>query len=203
MRLISVNDGDAVVAGQVVANWDPHTHPIVTEVAGTVKFHDFIDGVTVNEQVDDEPGCPAMVVTDPKQRGAAGKDCARWLSWWMKKARSYTSAGIRNPGARYFVAGWRDLSVFEDVREVNGQVTCIGTYPAGIIQRPVTLPVVCRRVADLFEARKPKEPAILAEAHRYHGRVLVRTTKGKQRLVITDGAWRDSTRRPDSKWRHV
>jgi len=51
--IISVRDEEAVDAGDVTANWDPHTHPIVTEVAGTVRFHEFTDGVTVNEQVDE------------------------------------------------------------------------------------------------------------------------------------------------------
>ena len=59
---------------QVVANWDPHTHPIVTEVAGIVSFHDFVDGIAVNETVDEITGLSSLVVTDPKQRGSAGKD---------------------------------------------------------------------------------------------------------------------------------
>ena len=75
--LILLRDKDSVTAGDLVANWDPHTHPIVTEVAGRVKFHEFIDGVTVNEQVDDITGLASLVVTDPKQRGGAGKTCGR------------------------------------------------------------------------------------------------------------------------------
>ncbi|MEE4184409.1 MAG: DNA-directed RNA polymerase subunit beta', partial [Gammaproteobacteria bacterium] len=72
--MISANDGDTVGGGQIVATWDPHTHPVISEVAGRLKFEDFIDGVTVTEQEDDITGLSSIVVIDPKQRGAAGKD---------------------------------------------------------------------------------------------------------------------------------
>jgi DNA-directed RNA polymerase subunit beta' len=71
---INCRDGDEVKLGQVVANWDPHTHPVVTEVAGFLKFEDFIDGVTVTEQVDEFTGLTSIVILDPKQRGGSGKD---------------------------------------------------------------------------------------------------------------------------------
>jgi DNA-directed RNA polymerase subunit beta' len=64
----------------VTATWDPHTHPIVTEVAGKVGFHEFIDGVTVNEHMDDITGLTSLIVTDPKQRGRAGKDLRPMIS---------------------------------------------------------------------------------------------------------------------------
>ncbi|MGD8380144.1 MAG: DNA-directed RNA polymerase subunit beta', partial [Gammaproteobacteria bacterium] len=67
---ISVNDGDAVEAGDIVATWDPHTHPVITEVAGKLVFQDFVEGVTVNREVDEITGLSSVVVTDPKQRGA-------------------------------------------------------------------------------------------------------------------------------------
>src|ERR1700689_4463734 len=71
---ITVNDADTVVAGQSVANWDPHTHPVVTEVAGMIKFSDFVDGLTVATQVDEITGLTSTVVLDPKQRGSRGQD---------------------------------------------------------------------------------------------------------------------------------
>ena len=61
-------------AGQIVANWDPHTHPMVTEVAGRIKFQDFVEGVTVTRETDEFTGVTSLVITDPKQRGSAGKD---------------------------------------------------------------------------------------------------------------------------------
>ncbi len=66
--VITVSDGDEVEGGQIVANWDPHTHPIITEVAGTLRFHDFVEGSTVQRQLDEITGLISMVVTDPKQR---------------------------------------------------------------------------------------------------------------------------------------
>src|SRR5512140_747761 len=70
--VITAKEGEAVVGGQVVAPWDPHTHPVVTEVAGLVKFQDFVDGLTVTTQVDEVTGLSSTVVLDTKQRG--GKD---------------------------------------------------------------------------------------------------------------------------------
>src|SRR5207237_8294840 len=68
--MISVKEGATVAAGQVVATWDPHTHPVVTEVAGLVKFQDFVDGMTVTSQVDEVTGLSRTVVLDTKQRRA-------------------------------------------------------------------------------------------------------------------------------------
>ena len=72
--VLSVADGDSVTGGRMVANWDPHTHPVVSEVAGHVRFSDAVDGVTVQSQVDEITGLARIVVMDPKQRSAAAKD---------------------------------------------------------------------------------------------------------------------------------
>ncbi len=72
--MINVKDGAAVKAGQTVANWDPHNHPIVSEVAGFVRFIDFVDGVTVIEKTDELTGLASREITDPKRRGSQGKD---------------------------------------------------------------------------------------------------------------------------------
>ena len=66
---INAKEGDKVVGGQVVATWDPHTHPVVTEVAGIIRFQDFVDGLTVATQVDEVTGLSSTVVLDSKQRG--------------------------------------------------------------------------------------------------------------------------------------
>ena len=194
--LISKRDKDAVTVGEVVANWDPHTHPIVTEVAGRVKFHDFTEGVTVNEQVDDITGLTSLVVSDPKQRGSAGKDLRPMISLMDKRGRELCLAGTEIP-AHYF------LQAGSIVQMHDGQDVKVGDVVARIPQesskvRDITggLP----RVADLFEARKPKEPAVLAEVS---GIVSFgKDTKGKQRLVITsvDGETHEEL---IPKWRHV
>jgi len=194
--LISERDKDPVSVGDVVANWDPHTHPIITEVAGRVKFHEFIDGVTVNEQVDEITGLTSLVVTDPKQRGSVGKDLRPMISLMDKKGKELCLAGTEIP-AHYF------LQAGSIVQMQDGQDVLVGDVVARIPQetsktRDITggLP----RVADLFEARKPKEPAILAEIS---GIVSFgKDTKGKQRLVITapDGETHEEL---IPKWRHV
>jgi DNA-directed RNA polymerase subunit beta' len=194
--IISVRDGKAVKAGDVTANWDPHTHPIVTEVAGKVKFHEIIDGVTVNEVVDDVTGLTSLIVTDPKQRGTEGKDLRPMVSLVGKKDKELFLAGTEIP-AHYF------LQSGSIVQMQDGQDVKVGDVLARIPQessktRDITggLP----RVADLFEARKPKESSILAEVS---GIVSFgKDTKGKQRLVITqDDAEHYEELIP--KWRHV
>ena len=194
--IISVRDEEAVNAGDVTANWDPHTHPIVTEVAGMVQFHEFIDGVTVNEHLDDITGLTSLIVTDPKQRGSAGKDVRPMISLKGSKGKELFQAGTEIP-AHYF------LQAGSIVQMQDGQKVNVGDVLARIPQessktRDITggLP----RVADLFEARKPKEPSILAEVS---GIVSFgKDTKGKQRLVITkdDG---ENYEELIPKWRHV
>ncbi|HKJ16707.1 MAG TPA: DNA-directed RNA polymerase subunit beta' [Xanthomonadales bacterium] len=194
--IISVRDQEKIDAGDIVANWDPHTHPIVTEVAGTVKFHEFTEGVTFNEHTDDITGLTSLIVTDPKQRGAAGKDLRPMISLLDKKGKELCLANTEIP-AHYF------LQSGSIVQMRDGQDVNVGDVLARIPQessktRDITggLP----RVADLFEARKPKEPSILAEVS---GIVSFgKDTKGKQRLVITQD---DSEHYEEliPKWRHI
>jgi len=194
--IMSVRDDETVKPGQIVANWDPHTHPIVTEVAGTVRFHDFIDGLTVNETVDEITGLTDLTVTDPKQRGGVGKDLKPMVSLVDKKGKPLYLAGTDIPAQYYLQAG-------SIVSTHDGQEVAVGDIIARIPQassktRDITggLP----RVADLFEARKPKEPAILAEVSGIFS--FGKETKGKQRVVITqdDG---ETSELLIPKWRHM
>ncbi len=194
--IMSVRDEESVKPGQIVANWDPHTHPIVTEVAGTVRFHDFIDGLTVNETVDEITGLTDLTVTDPKQRGGSGKDLKPMVSLVDKKGKPLYLAGTDIPAQYYLQAG-------SIVSTRDGQEVAVGDIIARIPQassktRDITggLP----RVADLFEARKPKEPAILAEVSGIFS--FGKETKGKQRVVITqdDG---ETSELLIPKWRHL
>src|SRR6201999_3289051 len=176
---ITVNDGDVVSAGQSVANWDPHTHPVVTEVAGMIKFFDFVDGITVTTQVDDVTGLTSTVVLDPKQRGSGGKDLRPVVRLINAKGKEVTFANTEIPAVYTLPSG--ALVSLEDGARVS-----VGDVLARLPQessktRDITggLP----RVADLFEARKPKDSAILAE---YSGTVSFgKETKGKRRLIIT------------------
>jgi DNA-directed RNA polymerase subunit beta' len=174
---ITAKEGATVQGGQVVATWDPHTHPVVTEVAGFIKFQDFVDGMTVASQLDEVTGLSSTVVMDSKQRG--GKDLKPTIKLLNTKGKEVTFANTAIPAVYTLPAG--ALINLEDGAKVS-----IGDIIARIPQessktRDITggLP----RVADLFEARKPKDPAILAEKT---GTVSFgKETKGKRRLVIT------------------
>jgi len=194
--VISVADGHPVKAGQIVANWDPHTHPIVSEVAGVLRFTDFIDGVTVVEQVDELTGLQSAVVTDPKRRGGAAKDLRPMVRLEDKKGKELKLPGTDIP-AQYFLPASAIVSLQDGANVGVGDV--VARIPQETSKtRDITggLP----RVADLFEARKPKEPAILAETT---GIVSFgKDTKGKQRLLITD---KDGEQHEEliPKWRHI
>ena len=193
---ITVNDADVVAAGQSVANWDPHTHPVVTEVAGMIKFSDFVDGITVTTQVDDVTGLTSTVVLDPKQRGSGGKDLRPVVRLTNSKGKEVTFANTDIPAVYALPAG--AIVSLEDGSKVS-----VGDVIARIPQessktRDITggLP----RVADLFEARKPKDSAILAERS---GTVSFgKETKGKRRLIITNEGT-DKYEELIPKWRHL
>ncbi len=193
---ILVGEGDDVEGGQMVANWDPHTHPIITQVAGTLQFVDFVDGVTVQSQVDDVTGLASTVVMDPKQRPSAGKDLRPMVKLVDEKGKDMNLAGTDIP-AHYFLPADAVVSVADGAAVREGDV--LARIPQESSKtRDITggLP----RVADLFEARKPKDPAILAEAT---GTVSFgKDTKGKQRLVITD-ADGENHEELIPKWRNV
>ena len=177
---ITSKDGEAVKAGQTVANWDPHNHPIVSEVAGFVRFIDFIDGVTVIEKTDELTGLASREITDPKRRGSQGKDLRPLVRIVDKAGNDLTIPGTDLP-AQYLLPP-RSIVNLQD-----GSPVGVGDVVAKIPQeasktRDITggLP----RVADLFEARKPKDPAILAERSGIIS--FGKDTKGKQRLIIKD-----------------
>ena len=193
---LTVADGTKVESGQVVANWDPHSHPVITEVAGCIKFADLVEGVTMNRQTDEMTGLSSIVVIDPKQRGVTGKELKPMIKLVDDKGKDVFLAGTNLP-AQYFLP--QDAIInFEDGARVK-----VGDIIARIPQetsktRDITggLP----RVADLFEARRPKDPAILAEMS---GIVSFgKETKGKRRLIITglDGEIHEEL---IPKWRHV
>jgi DNA-directed RNA polymerase subunit beta' len=175
--VIGTKEGATVEGGQVVATWDPHTHPVVTEVAGFLKFQDFVDGLTVTSQVDEVTGLSSTVVADTKQRG--GKDVRATMKLVNAKGKEMTFANTEIPAVYTLPPG--ALVSLEDGARVS-----VGDVIARIPQessktRDITggLP----RVADLFEARKPKEQAILAEKSGTAS--FGKETKGKRRLIIT------------------
>jgi DNA-directed RNA polymerase subunit beta' len=177
--VITIGKNTAVEAGQVVATWDPHTHPIVSEVAGVVAFSAMEEGITVREQTDEITGLSSISVIDPNERSSSAKELRPAVTVVDKKGKEICLPGTTHP-AHYFLPAGSIVSL-KDSAALN-----IGDVVARIPQessktRDITggLP----RVADLFEARRPKEPAILAEIS---GTVSYgKETKGKRRLVIT------------------
>lgn len=193
---LSVQEGGRVSAGDIIVNWDPHTHPIVTEVHGFVELQNFYEGVTVQTKTDEMTGLSSLEVIDPKQRGGAGKELRP-----MVRLIDANGNGINLPNteipAQYFLPAGAIANI------KNGGEVKVGDVLARIPQessktRDITggLP----RVADLFEARKTKDPAILAETS---GTVSFgKETKGKQRVIITDAAG-ELVETLIPKWRHI
>ena len=192
----SVKDGASVNAGDTVATWDPHMHPVITEVAGKVKFTDFVEAVTVQHRVDEMTGLTTIEVMDDSIRSNAGKELRPTVELVDGKGKVLCYAGTNIP-VHYMLPGGALVNV-EDGAKIK-----VGDVLAKIPQessknRDITggLP----RVADLFEARKPKEPAILGEMT---GTVSFgKETKGKKRLVITDSEG-ESIETLIPKFRHI
>ncbi|MDL2192491.1 DNA-directed RNA polymerase subunit beta' [Cobetia sp. LC6] len=176
---LSVRDGDKVESGQAVAKWDPHTHPIVAEVAGQVQFTDMEDGQTINRTTDEMTGLSSIEVIESASRPSAARDKRPMIMLVDSSGKHVTLPGSNTP-VQYLLPGNAVVSA------ENGAAVGVGDVIARIPMeasgnKDITggLP----RVADLFEARRPKEPAILAEIS---GTVTFgKETKGKRRLTIT------------------
>ena len=177
---LSVMDGKKVKAGEVLANWDPHTRPIISEYAGKVKFENVEEGITVAKQIDDVTGLSTLVVIDSKQKGTQSKTSRPQIKLLDNAGDEVKLSGSDNPVNVTFQLGY--IITVSDGQDIN-----VGDVIARIPQessktRDITggLP----RVAELFEARAPKDAGVLAEIT---GTISFgKDTKGKQRLVITD-----------------
>ena len=201
--ILKVKDNQQVTKGSIVAGWDPHTHPIITEVAGTVKFSGMEEGITIKRQTDELTGLSSISVMETGERPAAGKDIRPAISLVDGKGKQLCLANTNVP-AHYFLPPLAQVSLVDGAKIEAGDI--IARIPQeGSKTRDITggLP----RVADLFEARKPKDPAILAEIS---GTISFgKETKGKRRLIITPT---DGTTLPDGaehyealipKWRQL
>jgi DNA-directed RNA polymerase subunit beta' len=177
--VITLDKGLKVEAGQVVATWDPHTHPIISEVAGIVAFANMEEGITVRRQTDEITGLSSLSVIDPAERSSAAKELRPAVTLRGPDGKELCIPGTTVP-AHYFLPANAIIAIQDGAPLNIGDV--IARIPQeGSKTRDITggLP----RVADLFEARKPKEPAILAEIS---GTVSFgKETKGKRRLIIT------------------
>ena len=182
---LAVDEGVTIKAGTQLATWDPHTRPIITEYAGIVRFENVEEGVTVAKQIDEVTGLSTLVVIDAKRRGASTSKGVRP----QVKLLAESGEEVRIAGTEHAVSITFQVGSLITVKD--GQQVSVGDVLARIPQesaktRDITggLP----RVAELFEARAPKDAGVLAEVT---GTVSFgKDTKGKQRLVITepDGA---------------
>jgi DNA-directed RNA polymerase subunit beta' len=177
---LRADDGVGVKAGAQLATWDPHTRPIVTEYAGTVKFENVEKNATVAEQMDEVTGLSTLVVIDPKRGAKASKGVRPQV-----KLIDESGQEVKIHGTDHIVTITFQVGSLITVKD--GQPVAVGDILARIPQessktRDITggLP----RVAELFEARIPKDAGVLAEVT---GTVSFgKDTKGKQRLVITE-----------------
>ncbi len=174
-----VKDGQVVKAGTPLSTWDPLTRPIITEYAGTIKFENVEEGVTVARQVDEVTGLSTLVAIDPKRRGS-GKVLRPQVKLLNEEGQEVKIAGTEHAVTIGFQVG--ALIMVKD-----GQQVSVGEVLARIpteSQKTRDITGGLPRVAELFEARSPKDAGMLAEVT---GTVAFgKETKGKQRLEITD-----------------
>ncbi|MBV0934825.1 DNA-directed RNA polymerase subunit beta' [Marinobacterium weihaiense] len=195
--IIKVRDGSKVDAGAVVANWDPHTHPIVTEVAGKIEYVGMDDGITIKRQTDELTGLSTIEILDAKDRPQAGKDIRPMIKLVDANGNDVFHPGTEMP-AQYLLPA-RAIVNLNDGADVQIGDILARIPQEGSVNKDITggLP----RVADLFEARKPKESAVLAEVS---GTVTFgKETKGKRRIVITPNNGGDPVETMIQKWRNL
>ena len=195
--VVTSKDGSKVAAGDKIATWDPHTHPIVSEVAGKIEFVGLEDGITITRQTDELTGMSTIQIMDPTTRPAAGKDIRPMVKLVDAKGEDIFFPGTQTP-AQYLLPA-NAMVNHEDGTEikVGDAIARIPQESSGNKDITGGLP----RVADLFEARKPKEPAILAEVSGVVG--FGKETKGKKRLVITPKDGSEPYEELIPKWRHM
>ena len=174
-------DGAQIKAGAQLAQWDPLTRPIITEWGGTVKFENVEEGVTVAKQIDDVTGLSTLVVIDVKRRGSQASKSVRP----QVKLLDANGEEVKIPNTEHSVQIGFQVGALITVKD--GQQVQVGEVLARIpveAQKTRDITGGLPRVAELFEARSPKDAGILAEVTGTTS--FGKDTKGKQRLVITD-----------------
>ncbi|MFO0207473.1 MAG: DNA-directed RNA polymerase subunit beta', partial [Betaproteobacteria bacterium] len=173
-------DGKTVKAGTQLAGWDPLTRPIITEYSGTVKFENVEEGVTVAKQIDEVTGLSTLVVIDAKRRSSSTTGVRPQVKLLNEQGQEVKIPGTEHSVTISFPVG--ALIVVRDAQQVGvGEV--LARIPTES-QKTRDITGGLPRVAELFEARSPKDAGMLAEVT---GTVTFgKETKGKQRLIITD-----------------
>ncbi|MEH6461123.1 DNA-directed RNA polymerase subunit beta' [Chitinimonas sp. JJ19] len=177
---LMVNDAQSIKAGAVLATWDPHTRPIITEYAGQVRFENVEEGVTVAKQIDEVTGLSTLVAIDPKRKAGATKSVRPQI-----KLLDENGVEVKLAGSDAAVNITFQVGAIITVKD--GQQVGVGEVLARIPQESVKTRDITGglpRVAELFEARSPKDAGMLAEVTGTSS--FGKDTKGKQRLIITD-----------------
>ena len=172
--VLEVAEGDKVKAGELIAEWDPYSTPIVTEVDGFIKYEDIQEGSTISEQVDSVTGFSTRVITEGKD--ASLKPTVFLVDKAGKNIKSLNSGNVvryRLPvGAQLLVANEAEVKAGDIIAKMHRETTKTKDITGGL-----------PRVAELFEARKPKESAIVTEIDGYVS--FGKDLKGKQRVTVT------------------
>ncbi|WMY95911.1 MAG: DNA-directed RNA polymerase subunit beta' [Arsenophonus sp.] len=194
---LNKDNSDVVNTGEIIANWDPHTMSVISEVSGIIRFSDMSDGQSIIRQTDELTGLSSIVVLDTAERPTGSKDLRPALRIVDEKGNDVLIPGT-DMSAQYFLPG-KAIIQLDD-----GAIINIGDTLARIPQesggtKDITggLP----RVADLFEARRPKEAAILAEITGIIS--FGKETKGKRRLVIMPLSGGEAYEEMIPKWRQL
>ena len=184
---LEVKDKSELEAGIKIASWDPYTRPIIAEVSGKVKFEDIEDGVTVREQMDDLTGLSSIEIIEVSDRPTAGRDMSPKVLIQDSKGKTLLMGEFKAPAEYPLPAGGL-------VNIANGQKITAGEVIARmplVASKTKDITGGLPRVADLFEARTPKDAAVLSEETGIIS--FGKETKGKVRLVITpEGATKKS-----------
>jgi len=172
--IMNFKEGDEVKKGDVMAEWDPYSNPIVADVPGTIKFQDIEEGVTMAEQVDAVTGFATKVITDTK--GADSKPTILMTDGQGKvlelPARAIPARYVIPVGAQLMVTDGQEVHAGEVIAKIHRETTKTRDITGGL-----------PRVAELFEARKPKEASIISEIDGYV--TFGKDVKGKQRVIVT------------------
>ncbi|QCI26587.1 DNA-directed RNA polymerase subunit beta' [Buchnera aphidicola (Thelaxes californica)] len=177
--IIEKEHGSIASSGEIIAKWDPHTMPIITEVSGFIKFIDMINGQSIIRQTDDLTGLTSIIVLETSERNILGKDLRPALKIVDKNGNDVLLPGTE-VSAQYFLPGKSIVQISDSSSiKVGDTLARIPQESSGTKDITGGLP----RVADLFEARRPKELAILAEISGIIS--FGKETKGKIRLIIT------------------
>jgi DNA-directed RNA polymerase subunit beta' len=177
--LISIEEGQWVQAGQIIAHWDPHTYPLISQVSGYVRFVDLIEGITIEHQLDEFTGQKILIVADPRLHPIQTQIWRPMIKIVEQKNKDIT---LDSSSAAYWLPPHAIIHVADGAKVNAGDLIAQLPYPP-----PQNPDIVGQfpRILELFEARSPKKPAILAQRD---GTVtfLYKGYKNKYYLKITD-----------------